>query len=166
MVASLPGMRQFLHGKVTEVVRLYYKYVWGMNLGKGVRISLTAKMDKTNPRDVFIGEYTAVAFGAAILTHDIATLKRVRTTIGAYCLIGARSMILPGVTIGDHCVIGAGSVVMTNIPPHSLVMGNPARVIERGINTTIFGIRQEAYDLRVEEAKRLEEAKRHKATPA
>jgi hypothetical protein len=49
---------------------------------------------------------------------------------------------------------GAGSVVMTNIPPHSLAMGNPARVTERGINTTIFGIRQEAYDLRFEEAQR------------
>jgi hypothetical protein len=43
---------------------------------------------------------------------------------------------------------------MTNIAPHSLAVGNPARVIERGINTTIFGIRQESYDLRFEEAQR------------
>ncbi|MGC9958363.1 acyltransferase [Roseiarcus sp.] len=154
MRAFLPRIRQFLHGRLMGLVRIYYKNLWGMSLGEGVRISLSAKMDKTYPEGLFIGDYTAVAFGATILTHDIATLKRVRTTIGSHCLIGARSIILPGVTIGDHCVIGAGSVVMTNIAPHSLAVGNPARVIERGINTTIFGIRQEAYDLRFEEAQR------------
>ncbi len=42
-----------------------------------------------------------------------------------------RTIVLPGVTIGHDSVVGAGSVVMTDIPPRSVVLGNPARVIKR-----------------------------------
>src|SRR5579871_3041917 len=116
MHAFLPTLRHHLHGRLIGLVRQYYRHVWGMNLGEGVRISFSAKLDKSNPEGIFIGDYTAVAFGATVLSHDVATLKTVETRIGSYCLIGARSIILPGVTIGDHCIIGAGSVVMTNVP--------------------------------------------------
>jgi maltose O-acetyltransferase len=45
--------------------------------------------------------------------------------------IGARVIILPGVHIGHHAAVGAGSVVTTSIPPYSLAVGNPARIIRR-----------------------------------
>lgn len=51
--------------------------------------------------------------------------------IGDDCWIGGNTVICPGVTIGDGCTIGAGSVVTKNIPPHSLAVGNPARVIRK-----------------------------------
>jgi acetyltransferase-like isoleucine patch superfamily enzyme len=38
-------------------------------------------------------------------------------------------MIMKGVTIGEGAIIGANSVVVTDIPPHCIAMGNPARVI-------------------------------------
>lgn len=45
--------------------------------------------------------------------------------------VGARSIILPGVTVGAHSIIGAGSVVTKDVPPWSIVGGNPAKVIRR-----------------------------------
>lgn len=45
--------------------------------------------------------------------------------------IGANAVITAGVTIGKHAVVAAGSVVTKNVPPYSIVAGNPARVIKR-----------------------------------
>ncbi len=44
--------------------------------------------------------------------------------------VGANCVITPGVHIGSHCVIGAGSVVTHDIPPHSLALGCPAKVVK------------------------------------
>lgn len=43
--------------------------------------------------------------------------------------IGANAVVVPGVHIGRHSVIGAGSVVTKDVPPYSVAVGNPARVI-------------------------------------
>lgn len=45
--------------------------------------------------------------------------------------IGANVVIVAGVTIGKHCIIAAGSVVTKSIPPYSVAVGNPARVIKK-----------------------------------
>jgi acetyltransferase-like isoleucine patch superfamily enzyme len=45
--------------------------------------------------------------------------------------IGNGSYIMKGVTIGEGAIVGANSVVISNIPPYSLAMGNPAEVILR-----------------------------------
>jgi acetyltransferase-like isoleucine patch superfamily enzyme len=47
--------------------------------------------------------------------------------------IGSNSTILCNVTIGEHAIVGAGSVVTKDVPPNTIVAGNPARVI-RAIN--------------------------------
>ena len=48
--------------------------------------------------------------------------------IGMDCWLAAGAIILKGVTIGDGSVVGAGAVVREDVPPRSLVLGNPARV--------------------------------------
>jgi maltose O-acetyltransferase len=44
--------------------------------------------------------------------------------------IGARAIILPGVRIGRGAIVGAGAVVTKDVPPFTIVGGNPARVIK------------------------------------
>ena len=53
------------------------------------------------------------------------------TVVGNDVWIGQNVIILPGVHIGDGCIIGANSVVGSDIPPYSVVVGNPAKVIRK-----------------------------------
>lgn len=45
--------------------------------------------------------------------------------------IGANAIITSGVTVGKHSVVAAGSVVTKDVPPYSIVAGNPARLIKQ-----------------------------------
>jgi len=112
-----------------------------MDIGEGTKVSFSAKLDKTNPLGIHIGKYCAVAFGAAILTHDDVNDWNRDTYIGDNCFIGAHSIVLPGVTIGDNCIVAAGSLVARNVPARSLVTGNPARVVEGNVKTGRYGYR-------------------------
>ena len=45
--------------------------------------------------------------------------------------IGANATILPGLKIGTNAMVGAGAVVTRDVPPNSVVIGSPARVVRR-----------------------------------
>ena len=45
--------------------------------------------------------------------------------------IGANSTILPGIRIGAYALVGAGTVVTADVPPESVVVGNPGRIINK-----------------------------------
>ncbi len=89
-----------------------------------------------------IGKGVNVSCGAAILTHS--TVKRCvteraynqvdrnPTVIEDYVFVGENATILMGCTIGHHSVIAAGAVVLedTVIPPYSMVVGVPGKVIK------------------------------------
>lgn len=49
--------------------------------------------------------------------------------VGNNVWFGAAVQVMPGVTIGDNCVIGSGSIVTKDIPPNSVAVGNPCKVI-------------------------------------
>ncbi|WP_243642373.1 acyltransferase [Marinobacterium mangrovicola] len=111
-----------------------------MNISDTALISFKAKLDRTNPKGITIGEYTHIAFGAVLLTHDMSRNLHSKIKIGSNCFIGANSIILPGVEINDGCIIAAGSVVTKSISPNSIVAGNPAKVIRTGIKVGKYGV--------------------------
>jgi acetyltransferase-like isoleucine patch superfamily enzyme len=117
-------IRELLREVVLRLRRQYLVRVWQMDIGEGTAISGSAKLDKTNPRGVHIGNK---------LDRDVH--------IGDNCFIGAHSIVLPGVTIGNGCIVAAASVVARDVPAGSLVAGNPARVVEHNLKTTRYGVR-------------------------
>jgi acetyltransferase-like isoleucine patch superfamily enzyme len=52
-------------------------------------------------------------------------------TLGEDCWIGMNAVIMPGVTIGRGCVVGSNAVVTCDLPPYSVAVGVPARVIKQ-----------------------------------
>jgi acetyltransferase-like isoleucine patch superfamily enzyme len=117
----------------------YYTKFWKMDLHKTSTFSLSVKFDKTYPRGIHVGRETYIAFDAAILSHDMTRGLYLHTRIGDQCFIGARSIIMPGVNIGNQCIIGSGSVVTKDVPPQSIVAGNPARIIKSSDQIRAYG---------------------------
>jgi acetyltransferase-like isoleucine patch superfamily enzyme len=89
--------------------------------------------------DVFIGHgvmfindtYPRATANGALQTEADWVVEPTIVKQGAS--IGSNSTILCNVTIGEHAIVGAGSVVTKDVPPNTIVAGNPARVI-RSIN--------------------------------
>jgi acetyltransferase-like isoleucine patch superfamily enzyme len=52
-------------------------------------------------------------------------------TIGDDVWIGSGVVILPNVTIGEQAIVGAGAVLTRDVPPHTVVIGNPARIVKQ-----------------------------------
>ncbi len=76
--------------------------------------------------DVFVGSNVAFINDRYPRSHreDAWTLEK--TVIKKGATLGSNSVILCGVTVGEYAVIGAGSVVTKDVPPHTVVYGNPA----------------------------------------
>jgi acetyltransferase-like isoleucine patch superfamily enzyme len=131
----------FLKARYTYLVKF-----WGMDISPTAKFSLTAKFDKTFPSGIHLGHKSYVAFGATILTHDMVRGLYLHTRVGRQCFIGANSLILPGVTVGDESIVAAGSVVTKDVPPNTIVAGNPARVIKENIEVIGYGRLKSAAD--------------------
>ncbi len=91
---------------------------------------------------VKIGRDTLIAMHTCILSSNHTIPDRnipirsqpdipLPVTIGKDVWLGARVTVLGGVTIGDGCIVGAGAVVTKDLPPYSIAVGIPARVIRQ-----------------------------------
>lgn len=87
---------------------------------------------------IYVGDYTMLGPNVIIATAGHPILPELReqayqynvpVLIGKNCWLGAGVIVLPGITIGDNSVIGAGSVVTKDIPPNTVAVGNPCKVL-------------------------------------
>jgi len=89
-----------------------------------------------------VGARCAIAWNTTILdanTHDLFVDGLPRPDSQPIFIedgvwVGTGATILPGVTVGTGAVIAAGSVVTRNVPPGTLVAGNPARVVHENVD--------------------------------
>jgi acetyltransferase-like isoleucine patch superfamily enzyme len=114
----------------------------------GDRVAINSFCQFYGHGGITLGDDTQIGPGTIITTthHDYLgdlgeSFRPV--IIGRRVWIGANVTVLSGVTIGDGAVIGAGAVVTADIPPHTIAVGVPARVIRdiegtnRDIGTTV-----------------------------
>ena len=106
---------------------------------KRVYIAPTVLIDSIYPEYIEIEDFVYITRGVKILTHTNYTppiqkilkkendIKSVKLKYGAF--IGVNSIILPGVTVGEYSIVAAGSVVTKDVPPYTIVGGNPAKII-------------------------------------
>lgn len=116
-------------------------YVGGPQLPESAFIlgsrTIVLQMAFINPtKPVVIGDDTGIGGHCLIFTHgawlnalDGYPVTYEPVTLGKSVWLPWRVFIMPGSTIGDGSVIGANSLVSGNIPPYSLAVGSPAKVI-------------------------------------
>lgn len=126
-------------------------------IGKGTNINGPAFIACRSNAPCFIGKYCAIGHNLRVRTsnhntnyislinkfqkrHNLCIIDsniKGAVFIGNNVWIGDNVIILSGVRIGDGTVIGAGSVVTKDIPPYSIAVGNPAKVIKKRFDDQI-----------------------------
>ena len=91
---------------------------------------------------VTIGDGSIISWDCCIMDRDYHKIESETevlkpVTIGKNVWIGCHCLILKGVTVGDGAVVAAGSVVTSDVPPKTIVGGNPARILKEDIRWSV-----------------------------
>ena len=127
--------RRLGFGKGTSVY--HNSYIYGnVKVGKNTWIGPFTVLDGEGTLE--IGDSCSISSGVQIYTHNSVKwaisggkefYEKKTVKIGNSCFIGANSVIRDGASIGDHSVVGACSFVNKEIPPYSIVVGTPAKIV-------------------------------------
>lgn len=104
----------------------------GADVGSGVSLALSATPDVFWPELITIEDDAIVGYDATILCHEFLR-EEYRTgevVIGEGVMIGAETVILPGVHIGENARVAANSLVAEDVPAGATVAGVPAERVD------------------------------------
>lgn len=109
----------------------------GRNIRVGDRVFINQNCTFYSLADITIGDDVMIGPNVNLITseHPVAPSRRRAHLLGKPIVIergvwiAAGATIIGGVTVGENSVVAAGSVVTRDVPPNTLVGGNPARVI-------------------------------------
>lgn len=115
----------------------------GCNIGKGVYIDFDVRIGSGVKIQNFVSVYHGVVIEDdvfigphVVFTNDMYprsftgdSWRVYPTVVEKGASIGANSTIICGNSIGEYAMVGAGGVVTSDVPPHALVVGNPARIL-------------------------------------
>tara|TARA_R110002049_G_scaffold113107_1_gene263150 strand:+ start:2342 stop:2842 length:501 start_codon:yes stop_codon:yes gene_type:complete len=123
--------------------RSFFWRLIGVQIGEKVQINYGNYLDVPSAKRLIIEDNVLVASECLFLLHkrdmskytgfnlqNSLPMKEGYIKICKNASIGMRTIILPNVTIGEGAVIGANSLVSKDIPPFSIAVGNPAKVIK------------------------------------
>ena len=112
------------------------------NLSIGSRTYISSNVKILAHDNISIGKECLIASGVQIFAGDghpiyqdgVRINPDVPVVIEDNVWLGSRALILKGVTVGKGSIVAAGAVVTKDVPPNSIVAGNPAKIIKQNIN--------------------------------
>lgn len=117
------------------ILKGYYRN--RLEIGRGSWIGQGAFLHAAG--GITVGERVGIGPHACVLTsaHELPPrgfvldqpLRFAPVVLEAGCDLGVGAIVLPGVTVGEGAQVGAGAVVTADVPPYTIVAGNPARVL-------------------------------------
>ena len=104
----------------------------GVTIGNGCKIqnSVSVYQGVTIENEVFVGPNVCFTNDKVPRAFNTAW-KITETLVKNGASLGANATIVCGITLGEYSMVAAGSVVTKDVPPYSLVVGNPARVVAK-----------------------------------
>jgi acetyltransferase-like isoleucine patch superfamily enzyme len=123
----------------SNAVRVRAQRAKGVKVGQNVFLGYDVLIDVTFPELVEIEDHARLGPGAIVLAHSRPGdawmphmgERREAVRIKRHAAIYAGAIVTPGVTVGEYAIVKEGAVVVENVPPFTVVAGNPARVIEQ-----------------------------------
>src|SRR4030042_852897 len=114
-------------------------------VGEKTVINIGINLYNNEPHTVTIGKRCAIGANGSFIYESNSNMsllseltgfseryfRKGPITIGDDVWIGANVIVFPGITIGAKAIIGAGSIVTKNVPPNTIVYGQPARFIRK-----------------------------------
>lgn len=109
----------------------------GLTIGEGTQITDIDSVffDPSHCYLITIGRRCIIAPNVRFIAHDASTklflnyTKFAKIEVNDESFIGDSAILLPGVSVGPHSIVAASAVVTRDVPPNTIVAGNPARVI-------------------------------------